>query len=111
MVNVEGVLVFGWSIHVTWLDVWFQWSVVDGCSGKASCFCDLMASFVSVSIWFARAALRQVVTVCGKAVRKKFFIVSEMHVVCGLLPEECMSSWVSLGPSHQLMEQNLSDEL
>jgi len=34
---VEGVLVFGWSIHDTWLDVWFQWSMVDGCSGKASC--------------------------------------------------------------------------
>jgi hypothetical protein len=71
--------------------------------------CDLMASFVSVSIWFARAALRQVVNVCGKAVRKKFFIVSE--IVCGLLPEERMSSWVSLGSSHQLMKQNMSDEV
>jgi len=71
--------------------------------------CDLMASFVSVSICFARATLRQVVTVCGKAVRKKFFIVNE--IVCGLLSEECMSSWVSLGPSHQLMEQNVSDEV
>jgi hypothetical protein len=71
--------------------------------------CDLTASFVSVSIWFARAALRQVLAVCGKAVRKKFFIVSE--IVFGLLPEECMSSWVSLGPSHQLMEQNVSDEV
>jgi hypothetical protein len=70
--------------------------------------CDLMASFVSVSIWIARTAFRHV-NVCGKAVRKKFFIVSE--IVCGLLPEECMSSWVSLGPSHQLMEQNVSDEV
>jgi len=70
--------------------------------------CDLMASFVSVSIWFASATLRRVVTVCGKVVRKKFFIGSE--IVCGLLPEECMSSWVSLGPNYQLMEQNVSDE-
>jgi hypothetical protein len=70
--------------------------------------CDLMASYVSVSIWFARAALRQV-NVCGKAVRKKFSIVSE--IVCGLLPEECMSPWVSLGLIHQLMEQNVSDEV
>jgi hypothetical protein len=109
MVDVEGVLVFGWSIHDTWLDVWFQWSMVDGCSGKASCFCELMASFVSVSIWFARAALRQVVNMCVEAVRKKFFIVSEIG--CGLLPEECVSSWVSLGTSYQLVEQNVSGEV
>jgi hypothetical protein len=36
MVIVEGLLVFGWSIHDTWLDIWLQWSMVDGCSGKAS---------------------------------------------------------------------------
>jgi len=71
--------------------------------------CDLMTSFVSVSIWFARAALRRVDTVCGKAVPTKFFIVNE--IVCGLLPEERMSSWVSLGPSYQLVEQNVSDEV
>jgi len=71
--------------------------------------CDLITSFVSVSIWFARAALRRVVTVCGEAVRKKFIIVSE--IVCGLLPEEFMSSWVSLGPSYQLMEQNVFDDV
>jgi len=68
-----------------------------------------MASFVSASMRFACAALPQVFTVCIKAVRKKYFKVSE--IVCGLLPEECMSSRVSLGPSHQRMEQNVSDEV
>lgn len=32
MGNAEGVQVLGYGMHDTWLDVWFHWSVVDGCS-------------------------------------------------------------------------------
>lgn len=42
--------------------------------------CDLMASFVSVSMCFARTAFWEVVAKCVEAVPKKLFIVSE--IVC-----------------------------